>query len=150
MQSVAVLFKEVAHDAASLSEGQHDISIDVDDTFAVQGDPHELRSAVSNLVFNAVRYTPERGKIELCGYTKNDSLVIEVRDNGIGIAEKHISRITQRFYRVDKSRKYRGQGGTGLGLAIVKHVAIRHHAELQIESECGQGSVFRLLFPVFL
>lgn len=146
-QSVSVVIKDVLRDAESLSEGRHTIVTRVPDSLLLFADPQELRSAVSNLVFNAVRYTPSGGEIVISAYHVENTLVIEVRDNGIGIAEKHISRITQRFYRVDKSRTYRGQGGTGLGLAIVKHVALRHGAEVKIESEKDRGSVFRLIFP---
>jgi two-component system phosphate regulon sensor histidine kinase PhoR len=109
----------------------------------------ELLSAMSNLVSNAVRYTPRDGHIEvrLAPSTMAGELVFAVSDTGPGIAVEHLSRLTERFYRVDRSRS-RETGGTGLGLAIVKHVAQRHSAKLLIESTPGQGSVFSLTFPL--
>lgn len=107
----------------------------------------ELHSAMSNLVSNAVRYTPGGGAVR-CGWIafEDGSLEFWVRDSGPGIAPEHIPRITERFYRVDRSRS-RESGGTGLGLAIVKHVAQRHGAELRIASEPGKGSRFAIVFP---
>ena len=99
-----------------------------------------------NLVSNAVRYTPEDGKIDISWRVQEDGFaVFSVADTGIGIAPQDIPRLTERFYRVDKSRS-RDTGGTGLGLAIVKHVAIRHHCQLKIDSELGKGSTFSLIF----
>jgi two-component system phosphate regulon sensor histidine kinase PhoR len=111
------------------------------------GNERELQSAVSNLVSNAVRYTPAGGSILVSvGQGSDGSLMIEVRDTGAGIAAEHLPRLTERFYRVDRSRS-RESGGTGLGLAIVKHVMQRHGASLSISSEVGQGSCFKLTFP---
>ena len=94
-----------------------------------------------------MRYTPERGEIELCWSMRSDGAgVVEVRDSGIGIAREHVPRLTERFYRVDGSRS-RETGGTGLGLSIVKHVLQRHGGELEVDSEPGKGSRFRLVFP---
>jgi two-component system phosphate regulon sensor histidine kinase PhoR len=111
------------------------------------GEQRELQSALSNLVSNAVRYTPAGGRIDVYA-TKGpeNSLVLEVRDSGAGIAAEHLPRLTERFYRVDRSRS-RESGGTGLGLAIVKHVMQRHGGSLSIASEVGQGSSFKLHFP---
>lgn len=114
---------------------------------AVAGAPNELRSAMSNLIGNAIRYTPAGGTIRV----RFDGLpdgkgVFSVTDSGPGIAEEHLPRLTERFYRVDRSRS-RDTGGTGLGLAIVKHVAQRHGAELKIESKLGAGSSFSIFFP---
>jgi len=107
----------------------------------------ELHSAMSNLVSNAVRYTPPGGQIDVVMRVLADGqLSFEVRDTGPGIAIEHLPRLTERFYRVDRSRS-RETGGTGLGLAIVKHVAQRHGASLSIDSKLGQGSSFSLLFP---
>jgi len=107
----------------------------------------ELQSAMGNLVSNAVRYTPAGGKIDVVMRLLGDGqLFFKVRDSGPGIAGEHLPRLTERFYRVDRSRS-RETGGTGLGLAIVKHVAQRHGAELSIESKLGHGSTFSLLFP---
>jgi two-component system phosphate regulon sensor histidine kinase PhoR len=102
---------------------------------------------MSNLVNNAVRYTPASGSIDVVWQTLPDGRgEFSVKDTGLGIAPEHLPRLTERFYRVDRSRA-RETGGTGLGLAIVKHVAQRHGAELRIQSTPGQGSQFTLLFP---
>ncbi len=111
------------------------------------GAPKELHSAVSNLVNNAVRYTPAGGLISaIWTLLPDDRIQFTVVDTGPGIASEHIPRLTERFYRVDRSRS-RESGGTGLGLAIVKHVMQRHGGELKIESELGKGSRFTLIFP---
>jgi two-component system phosphate regulon sensor histidine kinase PhoR len=111
------------------------------------GAASELLSAMSNLVSNAIRYTPVGGEVHVRSLLLADGkLEFSVSDTGPGIAPEHIGRLTERFYRVDRSRS-RDTGGTGLGLAIVKHVAQRHNAELKIESEIGSGSRFSLLFP---
>ncbi|MBS0316914.1 MAG: phosphate regulon sensor histidine kinase PhoR [Proteobacteria bacterium] len=113
----------------------------------IAGSPDELQSAVANLLSNAVRYTPVGGVIELAWQLLPDGrLALSVQDSGPGIAAEHIPRLTERFYRVDRSRS-RETGGTGLGLAIVKHVAERHGAELAIDSTPGCGARFTLLFP---
>jgi two-component system phosphate regulon sensor histidine kinase PhoR len=113
----------------------------------VAGAADELRSAVSNLLTNAVRYTPPGGRIQLAWTPQPDgSADISVRDSGAGIAAEHVPRLTERFYRVDRSRS-RETGGTGLGLAIVKHVAQRHGGELRIDSTLGQGSCFTIHLP---
>ena len=106
----------------------------------------ELQSALSNLVANAIRYTPEGGSITLSCSQLEHQLEIAVSDTGPGIEPQHLSRLTERFYRVDNSRS-RDSGGTGLGLAIVKHVMLRHNGELRIESTVGKGSKFALLLP---
>lgn len=111
------------------------------------GAPHELQSALSNLVSNAVRYTPSGGRIEVqLRLLEGGRLELAVRDTGPGIAPEHIPRLTERFYRVDRSRS-RETGGTGLGLAIVKHVVQRHGGELRIDSMPGQGSTFAITLP---
>lgn len=114
---------------------------------SLMGENRELQSALSNLVSNAVRYTPAGGDVRVSVDQGIDgSLLIEVRDSGAGIAPEHLPRLTERFYRVDRSRS-RDSGGTGLGLAIVKHVMQRHGGNLHIASEVGQGSCFKLIFP---
>jgi len=114
---------------------------------SLMGEARELQSALSNLVSNAVRYTPAGGHIHVTVDQGIDgSLLIAVRDTGPGIAAEHLPRLTERFYRVDRSRS-RESGGTGLGLAIVKHVMQRHGGSLSITSEVGQGSCFKLVFP---
>ena len=113
----------------------------------VLGEPRELQSALSNLVSNAVRYTPQGGRIEVHAFLSTDgNLNLQVKDTGPGIPPEHLPRLTERFYRVDRSRS-RESGGTGLGLAIVKHVMQRHGGQLQITSTAGQGSCFNLVFP---
>jgi two-component system phosphate regulon sensor histidine kinase PhoR len=114
---------------------------------AVSGMTSELQSAFSNLVSNAVRYTPSGGRVEVSvGPTADRRLEFRVRDTGPGIAAEHLPRLTERFYRVDRSRS-RETGGTGLGLAIVKHVVQRHGGELKIASTPGAGSTFSIVLP---
>ncbi|MEZ5641075.1 MAG: phosphate regulon sensor histidine kinase PhoR [Burkholderiaceae bacterium] len=131
-------------------EGQpQQISFGPAPDFALAGAAGELRSAVSNLIINAVRYTPAGGRIGVGWRHLPDGAVrLEVTDTGPGIAPEHLPRLAERFYRVDRSRS-RESGGTGLGLAIAKHVAQRHGGELQITSQLGKGSCFALLFPAY-
>jgi two-component system phosphate regulon sensor histidine kinase PhoR len=145
---VAPLLKRVELDASSLSAGRHQIRLHGAESGAqLAGNESELFSAVSNLVNNAVRYTPDGGQIDVTWRCRTDgSAEVEVRDNGVGIAKEHLPRLTERFYRVDGSRS-RETGGTGLGLSIVKHVAQRHGGELDVQSELGRGSTFRITFP---
>jgi two-component system phosphate regulon sensor histidine kinase PhoR len=144
---LAPLLQRVADDARTLSAGRHDISCDVPGKIEVAGLETELFSAVSNLANNAVRYTPTGGQIHIGWSARADGHgEIEVRDSGIGIAREHLPRLTERFYRVDGSRS-RDTGGTGLGLSIVKHVMQRHGGTLDVDSEPGKGSRFRLLLP---
>ena len=114
--------------------------------WSLLGSRNELHSAVSNLVSNAVRYTPAGGRITVGWQVQGDELVMAVRDTGPGIAPEHLPRLSERFYRVDRSRS-RETGGTGLGLAITKHVAQRHGGALRIESQLGVGSSFMLVLP---
>ena len=143
--AVDALMKRVLEDAQALSGGRHSIHLDADPGLGLHGREEELRTAFSNLAFNAVRYTPEGGEIRIRWYLRDERACFEVHDCGIGIPEHHIARLTERFYRVDPGRS-RDQGGTGLGLAIVGHVLDRHEARLEIESEVGVGSTFRCLF----
>ena len=133
-------------DAEGLSQGKHQISFDQNSDKNILGDDLELYSAFSNLVSNAVRYTPEGGKVCVTWAQIGEEIELCVSDTGPGIAAEHIPRLTERFYRVDRSRS-RETGGTGLGMAIVKHVVNRHHGELKIESTVGVGSRFCLVFP---
>ncbi len=106
----------------------------------------ELQSAVSNLIVNALKYSDTKYPVFVRWFEDTEQkLILEVSDRGEGIAAAHLPRLTERFYRVEKSRSQQ-TGGTGLGLAIVKHVAAANQAELQIESELGKGSTFRLVF----
>ncbi len=141
------LIESVKSQAMALSEGQHQLRWEVAAGLDVYGTSTELASAVSNLVFNAVRYTPAGGTVTLAwAHTPGGGATLAVTDTGIGVEAKHLPRLTERFYRVDRSRS-RASGGTGLGLAIVKHVAMRHDAELGITSEPGRGSTFTIVFP---
>ena len=140
------MLKSILTDVRSLSAGQHEISLSVETPSVLAGCANELRSAFSNLAGNAVRYTPPGGKIDLIWRMDHDVGKFIVADTGIGIPAQHLPRLTERFYRVDRSRS-RETGGTGLGLAIVKHVLTRHHATLDIESEPGKGSRFTARFP---
>lgn len=133
----------------SHSGRRHQIHFDIEAARGVDlaGSHNELQSALSNLVSNAVRYTPGGGSIQVSWHTLPDGRAeFDVRDSGPGIAPEHIPRLTERFYRVDRSRS-RETGGTGLGLAIVKHVVQRHGAQLNIESTLGVGSRFSIVFP---
>ncbi|MDB5909854.1 MAG: phoR [Massilia sp.] len=139
------LVEEVLQEARALSGGQHEVTASVDGPDII-GSAEELRSAFGNLASNAVRYTPAGGTVRLTWRDGEDGPQFTVSDTGIGIDQTHIARLTERFYRVDKSRSRETQG-TGLGLAIVKHVLLRHHATLTIKSEAGKGSCFTVSFP---
>ncbi len=143
---VAALLHTVLNEARSLSNGRHQLQLEVDDTLAISGCPQELHSAFGNLVSNAIRYTPEGGAIKIKWNMRGQEALYSVLDTGIGIEQKHIDRLTERFYRVDRSRS-RETGGTGLGLSIVKHILHRHQGRLEIESEYGKGSSFSVVFP---
>ncbi len=144
---VPALLKTLYEECRSLSNGQHQIRLEIDSEAKLSGNTDELHSAFSNLVTNAIRYTPPGGDVALRWQEQPDGhLMFSVKDSGIGIAPQHISRLTERFYRVDRSRS-RETGGTGLGLAIVKHIAMRHQAQLEIVSEEGRGSTFSIVFP---
>jgi two-component system, OmpR family, phosphate regulon sensor histidine kinase PhoR len=137
----------LSSDAEALSNGAHRIDVDVAGPATILGSREEIASAFGNLVSNAVRYTPAGGAIALAWHVDADGTgVFAVSDNGIGIAAEHLPRLTERFYRVDRSRS-RATGGTGLGLAIVKHVLLRHQGELAIVSERGKGSTFTVRLP---
>ncbi len=144
--NIPELLRLLHQDALALSAGRHRIRLRLEATCWLRGNTDELRSAFGNLVSNAVRYTPENGEIELAWDSRQGPVVFSVRDNGIGIEPQHIDRLTERFYRVDKSRS-RETGGTGLGLAIVKHVLMRHQARLDVHSRVGKGSLFSVVFP---
>lgn len=136
-------------DANQLSDGKHQIMFSIETDKGLVGQVEPLRSVFTNLVSNAIRYTPAGGKIWVRWYEAPSGLIFEVKDTGIGIAREHIPRLTERFYRVDTARS-RGTGGTGLGLAIVKHILERHKAKLTITSRLQVGSTFRCEFPLSL
>jgi two-component system phosphate regulon sensor histidine kinase PhoR len=145
--AVVPLLLALSSDAKGLSRGQHAIELDIGDAATLAGSRDELASAFGNLVSNAIRYTPAGGRITLGWRVDPDgSGVFSVADTGIGIATEHLPRLTERFYRVDRSRS-RATGGTGLGLAIVKHVLLRHQATLEVTSELGRGSTFAVRLP---
>lgn len=139
------LLETVLAEARALSQDKHTITLEFDGP-DIHGSPEEMRSALSNLASNAVRYTPDGGTIALRWERSDYGAKFVVTDNGIGIAPEHIARLTERFYRVDKG-KSRETHGTGLGLAIVRHVLLRHRGKLHIESVPDKGSVFTAEFP---
>lgn len=143
--TIKPLLLSIANDAKFLSGEQHEITTEIENDLNLYGHENELRSAFSNLVFNAVRYTPAGGKITIKWFSDKHGAHLHIIDTGIGIASEHIPRLTERFYRIDKGRS-RDAGGTGLGLAIVKHVLIRHKAELKVQSKIGKGSIFQCDF----
>ena len=140
------LARLLQQDALELSAGRHRVVLRLQSDAWLNGSEQELHSAFSNLVSNAVRYTPPGGEITLAWLDRDDGAAFEVEDTGIGIEAQHLPRLTERFYRVDRSRS-RETGGTGLGLAIVKHVLNRHQGRLEIMSEPGAGSRFAAMFP---
>jgi two-component system phosphate regulon sensor histidine kinase PhoR len=146
--NVPAILKRICDDARALSGKQkHKIHLNADLNLKIYGLENELTSAFSNIIFNAVNYTPSEGEIWVNWYQDQHQAYLEVKDSGIGISAEHIPRLTERFYRVDKARS-RDSGGTGLGLAIVKHVLLLHKANLQITSEVGKGSVFTCCFSL--
>ncbi|MBY5960419.1 phosphate regulon sensor histidine kinase PhoR [Marinobacter nauticus] len=147
LTDVDALLNQICHDARALSGDKgHQITVQISDHRLLQGDESQLRSAFSNLVFNAVKYTPPGGAITVAWSTNRDGAHLSVKDTGIGIDPIHIPRLTERFYRADPSR-HKDTGGTGLGLAIVKHVLINHDGNLEIRSKVGEGSEFICHFP---
>jgi two-component system phosphate regulon sensor histidine kinase PhoR len=139
------LLETLRREAEALSQGRHRIAVLDDARVDLLGSLKELHSAFSNLVSNAVRYTSEGGAITIHWRRRPEGAEYAVTDTGYGIPAEHISRLTERFYRVSSSRS-RGTGGTGLGLSIVKHVLNLHDAQLRVESEPGKGSTFACVF----
>ncbi|MGJ8694258.1 MAG: phosphate regulon sensor histidine kinase PhoR [Thalassotalea sp.] len=140
------LIHQLVEDASWLNqEKQHRISLDVVSSMSIKGIDTEIKSACSNLISNAIAYTPEHGDIHVSWQNYGDRVRFAVKDNGPGIKPEHVNRLTERFYRVDKSRS-RNTGGSGLGLAIVKHVLQHHGAELIINSQWGEGTEFSIIF----
>jgi two-component system phosphate regulon sensor histidine kinase PhoR len=140
------LIDKLRRDAEALSGGRHTVVVESDGHGDLRGSEPELVSAFGNLVANAVRYTPAGGSIRISWTASPQGAEFAVQDSGIGIEAKHIPRLTERFYRVDRGRS-RDVGGTGLGLAIVKHSLNRHQAQLEIKSTPGVGSRFAAKFP---
>lgn len=145
--NVSALLRTIRQQIEALSAGRHIFHWHIDESINILGAETELASAMSNLLTNAVRYTPDGGTITIRWESKpNAGACYSVQDTGIGIPALHLPRLTERFYRVDRGRS-RAVGGTGLGLAITKYIALRHDAELTIASETGKGSTFALHFP---
>jgi two-component system phosphate regulon sensor histidine kinase PhoR len=141
------ILRQIEVDAQRLnSEKEHSITFYIDPDLYVYGVATEMRSAISNLVFNALNYTPNKGDIEVHWYRFKGKAICKVIDNGEGIAQKHIFRLTERFYRVDQARS-RHTGGSGLGLSIVKHVLNHHNSSLEVKSRLGEGSEFSFALP---
>jgi two-component system phosphate regulon sensor histidine kinase PhoR len=144
--AMSALLVTLRREAEALSQGRHQVEIEDAAGVDLVGSSKELHSAFSNLVSNAVRYTPTGGRIGIrFARTPAGGAELSVRDSGQGIPAQHLTRLTERFYRVSTSRS-RESGGTGLGLSIVKHVLNLHQAQLQIESEVGRGSRFACVF----
>jgi PAS/PAC sensor signal transduction histidine kinase (EC 2.7.13.3) len=141
-----MMLRVVEREAQTLSHKKHHLSFEVDNTLKVLGSEDELRSAISNLVYNAVNHTPEGTHIVVRWQRVTAGAEFSVEDNGPGIAPEHLPRLTERFYRVDKARS-RQTGGSGLGLAIVKHAVNHHESRLDIQSTLGKGTRFSFVIP---
>ncbi len=147
---VPSMLEVLEKEALSLSgDDKHQIHFEVDHSLKVLADEDQLRSAISNLVYNAVKYTPPGAKVDVRWFRSPQGACLEVQDSGEGIEPQHIHRLTERFYRVDKARS-RDTGGSGLGLAIVKHALSHHDSHLEIHSEVGVGSQFSFVLPARL
>jgi len=149
IQSVDVpaILKRLQPEVAQLTDGRHQFEFEIDEDLKIQGYQEPLKSLFMNLLSNAVRYSPDGGKIVVKWQRTRKGASFSVKDQGIGVSAEHIPRLTERFYRVDKDRS-RVTGGTGLGLAIVKHVLEKHDSRLQIKSNYGRGSTFSCTFPL--
>ena len=144
---MAPLLITLRREAEALSQGRHRIVVEDEARCDLFGADKELHSAFSNLVSNAIRYTPNEGSVTVrFTRTPDGGARLAVQDSGYGIPAQHLPRITERFYRVSTSRS-RESGGTGLGLAIVKHLVEAMHGEVAVSSELGRGSVFSFTLP---
>lgn len=145
--NVPAMLEVLEKEAVSLSgDDNHKLTFEVDKSLRVLGDDDQLRSAISNLVYNAVKYTPAGADVHVRWFNSPQGACLEVEDSGDGIEPQHLHRLTERFYRVDKARS-RDTGGSGLGLAIVKHALSHHDSHLEIHSEVGEGSKFSFVLP---
>ncbi|MCK8088422.1 phosphate regulon sensor histidine kinase PhoR [Vibrio sp. 1CM8B] len=145
--NVPAMLEVLGKEAASLSgDREHKLEFDIDKSLRVLADEDQLRSAISNLVYNAVKYTPPGATVKVRWYQTSQGACLDVSDTGDGIEPQHLHRLTERFYRVDKARS-RDTGGSGLGLAIVKHALSHHDSHLEIQSEVGVGSRFHFTLP---
>ncbi|HGJ5868607.1 phosphate regulon sensor histidine kinase PhoR [Arsenophonus nasoniae] len=145
--NIPAMLNIIKQDVMNLSLAKHEIIFDVDKKLQVYGNEEQLRSAISNLIYNAINHTPVGTSIHICWQHIKQGALFSIRDNGPGIALAHLPRLTERFYRAEKSRSRRMGGGSGLGLAIVKHALIHHHSQLNIASQLGKGSVFSFILP---
>lgn len=144
---IADLMNRIFDDAQGYNvDFGHTLNLDIDSHYDLFGAENEVASAFNNLITNAIKYTPKGGTITISWHDYENGAYFSVQDTGIGISAEHLPRLTERFYRVDTARS-RSTGGTGLGLAIVKHVLLQHDAHLEISSEEGQGSLFKVVFP---
>lgn len=147
VSDVPHMLRVIMDEANVLSDGRHQIRLECEDDLMLYGYPVELQSVISNLIFNAIHYTPAGGEIHVRWWSDSGGAHFSVTDTGIGIEPKHIPRLTERFYRVDAGRS-RATGGTGLGLSIVKHALEHHEGSLDIASELNHGTTFSCRFPV--
>jgi two-component system phosphate regulon sensor histidine kinase PhoR len=147
--NMAQLMEVLKEEAKALSQNQYELSFYCESGLDSHGNELQLRSACSNLISNAIRYTEPGGKITVQWRSVATGGLFSVTDTGEGIAPQHINRLTERFYRVDSARS-RQTGGSGLGLAIVKHALNHHHSELNVSSELGKGSTFSFVIPLHL
>ncbi len=145
--AIGPMIRTIVADAERISEAGQSFQLSGDIDIQINGNDRELHSIISNLIFNAVKYSPNGGEVLVSAHVNSRECVIQVQDHGLGIDPKHLPRITERFYRVDEGRST-AMGGTGLGLAIVKHALARHEAELKVKSRLGQGSTFSCHFPL--
>lgn len=144
--AVAALLQQLFEDATAYNTDYgHTLQLHINSTLNLRGSTHEIASAFSNLITNAIKYTPKGGRIDIGWQQSGEQAYFYVQDNGIGIETHHIPRLTERFYRIDSARS-REAGGTGLGLAIVKHVLAQHGAHLEICSKPNQGTLFKAVF----
>ncbi|MDX7987430.1 phosphate regulon sensor histidine kinase PhoR [Xenorhabdus sp. 12] len=142
--NVPAILKLLQQEALALGNNQYDIVFNVDEKLQVFGNEEQLRSAMSNLVYNSIKHTPLGTRIEVNWQRVPQGALFEVKDNGIGISAEHIPRLTERFYRIDRARS-RQTGGSGLGLAIVKHALHHYNSHLDISSTLGKGAVFSFI-----
>jgi len=143
---VPLMLRVVEREAQTLSSGKHTLTFAIEPNLKVYGNEEQLRSAISNLVYNAVNHTPAGTDITVGWHRLSQGVIFSVKDNGPGISAEHLPRLTERFYRVDKARS-RQTGGSGLGLAIVKHALSHHDTKLEIESTVGKGTTFSFILP---
>ena len=142
---IKIIINKIKKSISSIDAKKHKIKYLINENLNIYGSKKEIESAFYNLITNAIRYTENNGSISISWGLINGLPIFEVKDNGCGIEQKHIDRITERFYRVDPDRS-RDTGGTGLGLSIVKNIIKQHNGELKITSEVGKGSSFKLIF----